>query len=122
MTQDASENSVAKRAEIPELTANELRRFFGYLKPADTTLRSCWDWTSAHDQHGYGRFCLRRKNRFAHVIAWTIENGSVPEGFELDHLCRNRGCVRPDHLELVTHRENLRRGVGIGGERKAATL
>lgn len=45
----------------------------------------------------------------AHRVYWERENGPVPSGLELDHLCRNPTCVRPDHLEAVTHAENIRR-------------
>jgi hypothetical protein len=121
-------DSMAKRrrAEIPALTARELFAFFSKVSQVDETLRSCWEWTGAKDQHGYGRFGIRRKNRRAHVVAWVIENGPISEGLELDHLCRNRSCVRPDHMELVSHRENLIRGDisrprGTNGKWRAAS-
>jgi len=100
------------RAEMPnEFTADELRRFFAKITPTRHGKRSaCWEWTGAIDGTGYGRFGVRRKNRYAHCVAWVIEHGPIPYGLELDHLCRNTICVRPSHMELVTHRENMLRG------------
>ena len=70
---------------------------------------SCWEWTAFKDPRGYGRLVIDRKPRLAHKVLWEMENGPVPEGLELDHLCKNQGCVRPSHLEAVTHAENMRR-------------
>lgn len=65
----------------------------------------CHVWIAACDEHGYGRY----RGRGAHRFAWIRENGDVPAGLQLDHLCRNRGCVNPAHLEPVTQRENTMR-------------
>ncbi len=71
---------------------------------------ACWLWTDTPNHDGYGRFKADRKI-MAHRFAYEEANGPVPEGLELDHLCRNRLCVRPDHLEAVTHTENVRRAL-----------
>lgn len=71
---------------------------------------SCWLWTGYIDAGGYGYFHLQSRQRRAHRFAYELTNGSIPGGLVLDHLCRNRACVRPDHLEPVTHTENVRRG------------
>lgn len=70
----------------------------------------CWLWTASQD-NGYGNFWSGTRQMRAH--RWSYERliGPVPDGLELDHLCRVRHCVNPDHLEPVTHRENSRRGV-----------
>ena len=70
----------------------------------------CWLWIGGQNGHGYGQ--VNRDGRLwqAHRWYWEQEHGPVPEGLELDHLCRNRACVRPDHLEPVTRTENTRRG------------
>lgn len=72
----------------------------------------CWEWTGAISDTGYGVFHrghgLKKTN--AHRACWEMLVGTIPEGLVLDHLCRNRRCVNPDHLEPVTERENIRRG------------
>lgn len=77
----------------------------------------CWIWQLGQSGKGYG--CewdrVRRRMVAAHILAFERSYGPVPSGLELDHLCRVRLCVNPDHLEPVTHAENIRRGKG--GER-----
>lgn len=67
----------------------------------------CLEWTAGTCNTGYGRYGRRSR---AHRFAYERLVGAVPDGMELDHLCRNRRCVRPDHLQPVTHTENIRRG------------
>lgn len=71
----------------------------------------CWEWTGCLTTQGYGQFRLDGRNEGAHRVAWTWFFGPIPEGREMDHLCRNRGCVRPSHLEPVTRKENTDRGI-----------
>lgn len=70
----------------------------------------CWNWTQCRNTDGYGVVGRNRRRYPAHRYAWTLLRGPIPDGMELDHLCRNRGCVNPDHLEPVTHTENILRG------------
>lgn len=70
----------------------------------------CWIWTGTRVR-GYGQFSRSRRDRvYAHRFAYEEIVGPIPEGLTLDHLCRNKACVNPDHLEVVSQRENSLRG------------
>ena len=70
----------------------------------------CWLWLASKGK-GYGKFSMPRQSPVeAHRMAYILVHGAVPDGLELDHLCRNTLCVNPAHLEAVTHTENVRRG------------
>lgn len=70
----------------------------------------CWLWTATVNHHGYGQIgTVGRKLGMAHRVGYELLVGPIAPGLELDHLCRNPRCVNPDHLEPVTHAENMRR-------------
>lgn len=66
----------------------------------------CWNWQLYLDENGYPK----DRSKYAYKVIYERLYGAVPKGLELDHLCKNRKCVNPNHLELVTHLENIRRG------------
>lgn len=73
----------------------------------------CWLWTgSSSSGYGYIGLTRQRRTRRVHCVAYELTYGPIPEGTEIDHLCRVTLCVRPDHLEAVTHRTNVLRGEG----------
>jgi len=75
----------------------------------------CIEWQGAIDNRGYGRIYVEGKYCLAHKWGWESLHGKVQTGLELDHLCRNRKCVNPNHLEAVTHEVNMQRGNGFAG-------
>jgi hypothetical protein len=93
----------------------------GFWSFVRETPAGCWEWTGSLFRNGYGQFgsrskgCRKGLDVLAHRIAYALVVGQIPAGLQLDHLCRNRACVRPEHLEPVTRRENLLRGVGFAG-------
>jgi len=72
--------------------------------------KTCWLWQRSKNNTGYGTVSWYGKALTAHVLAYTLLRGQIVEGLELDHLCKTRDCVNPDHLEPVTHKENVLRG------------
>jgi len=70
----------------------------------------CWEWQRLKNQYGYGRFYYNGKVGYGHRYIWERQQGTIPNDQEIDHRCRNRGCVNPGHLELVSHRQNIQRG------------
>lgn len=86
-------------------------------------LGPCWVWTASILPTGYGQFNVGRKPdgrrwiRAAHRVSWDWEYGGIEEGLERDHLCRNRACVRPTHMEAVTHKVNSNRGIHANAEK-----
>jgi len=101
---DAADRLFARMREASDPSPN------GYL--------GCWLWQGWCDSYGYGRIMDwrdgRKVTRLTHVVAWEYIVGMVPPKRELDHLCRRPTCCNPAHLEPVTHRENMRRGMPGG--------
>lgn len=73
-------------------------------------ITGCWNWNGWLSKKGYGQLTPVGSTKLVHVVMWERSNGTVPPGRELDHVCRNRRCGNPAHLEPVTHAENVRRG------------
>lgn len=93
-----------------------IKRFWKYVRKVD----GCWLWIGAVTWDGYGRLRLPDRTVRAHRWAYQRFIGTIPEGMELDHLCKTRCCVNPDHLEPVTRDENHARGDNWGTMRTTA--
>ena len=81
----------------------------------------CWIWTGAISGGGYGTLSVRSRSQLAHRWSYEYHVAPIPEGLEIDHLCGRPRCVNPQHLEPVTHRENVMRSNGIAARNAAKT-
>lgn len=81
----------------------------------------CWRWQGTLTNDGYGLVTVGDKKKLAHRLSYTFFVGPIPDGQEIDHLCRTRNCVNPAHLEPVTHRENVLRGEGLAAQNARKT-
>lgn len=81
-----------------------MQRFFDKVKKTS----NCWLWLGGKTPHGYGRFWDGEQVVYAHRYSFSLI-GALIDGLEIDHLCRNRACVNPDHLEQVDHKTNVYR-------------
>jgi hypothetical protein len=80
----------------------------------------CWEWTGAVMSKGYGTISIGGRCKRAHRVAYELLVGPIPARLVLDHLCRVRRCVNPDHMQAVTHRENTFRSPITAAVRNAA--
>lgn len=96
---------------VPAFTPAIQARFWTYV---DVDPDGCWLWTGWLKSGGYGGWCAGGLKFSAHRVAYEWTVGPIPEGLDLDHLCRVRNCVNPAHLEPVTRQENLLRGSRSG--------
>lgn len=70
----------------------------------------CWEWGGPRTTTGYGSFCVDHKSHYSHRVSYEMAKGEIPFSLHIDHLCRNKLCVNPEHLEAVTVQENITRG------------
>jgi hypothetical protein len=103
------------------ISQSDIKRFFekvdiysgiGHVK--------CWVWKNPLD-NGYGRFWVNNKTKLAHRFSYEFFIGEIPRDKQLDHLCRNRSCVNPDHLEPVDIKTNVLRGEGLSAQNARKT-
>lgn len=82
-------------------------RFWNRVMPEPNS--GCWIWIGGQSDNGYGAYWVKTTNVGAHRISYEAHKGPIEDGMHIDHLCRVRCCVNPDHLEVVTPKENLHR-------------
>jgi len=99
------------------MVKNNINTFWNRVEKTNT----CWFWTGYITKYGYGHISMNGHLQRVHRIAYELLVGKIPEGFQLDHLCRNRDCVNPKHLEVVTSKINVLRGIGLTAINKRKT-
>lgn len=107
---------MAKRTNDPPVD----QRFWAKVDKS-TSPDGCWLWTGYRTPTGYGRFGYRTGEGMwpAHRAAYDLLVGPIPDGLQIDHICRVRACVRPDHLQLATYQQN---GQNRTGNYEGATV
>ena len=84
--------------------------------PKVNKTEGCWVWMASLTAQGYGQISgkpLTQSPLLAHRVSWEFANGPIPTSMQIDHLCRNRRCVNPSHMEVVDNRTNTLRGIGL---------
>ena len=88
-----------------------ITRFLSYIKIVKDT--DCWEWTGSKNTDGYGKMRFNGKTIYIHRFIYEYFYGPIQAELELDHLCKNRVCANPEHLEAVSHTENILRGTSF---------
>ena len=91
---------------------NKFSTMIEYAEIDNLNPNACWNWKKP-DLEGYGSFNIQGKSYRAHRVSYQYFNGKIPAGLVIDHLCKNKSCVNPDHLEAVTNMENILRAHGM---------
>ena len=89
-----------------------MERFLSWVLPEPNS--GCWLWNGSGRGPYYGKFAIKKNSFMAHRVSYELFKGKIPDGLEIDHVCRNRICVNPDHLEPVTRKENHARSIAAG--------
>ncbi len=94
--------------QVPRIIGDLEARFWSKVIPAGAL--DCWPWGASRNDGGYGQIMIDGRPHRAHRVAWQLLRGEIPTGLVIDHLCRNRPCVNPWHMDLVTNEVNIERG------------
>ncbi len=97
-----------KPERLDRETPSHYDRFWGFALPQE----GCWEWSGYTSRDGYPRLSISNDPKrivLAHRVSYELHKGPIPEGLQIDHLCHNKSCTNPDHLEAVTGAENTRR-------------
>lgn len=103
-------------AELAEISLDNLRmteKLLSHIEIRDGLQYMgsfCWLWTRSKDSGGYGMFWNGKRLGLAHRVAYELLSGEIPKGLQIDHLCRNRACCNPEHMEPVPQSVNTLRG------------
>ncbi len=106
---------------IPTPRAEDEARFWTKVDRRDSA--ECWLWRAPLNDSGYGSFGMQGKTYRAHRVSYVLAHGDLDRTLQIDHLCRNRACVNPAHLEPVTNQVNAKRGeAGLHRKRECAQI
>src|ERR1035437_2346838 len=102
-------NEIRGVSRLGEMDSWTLPLFLSHIRVVES---GCWEWTAGRNAKNYGKFTTHGREVQPHRLAYEHWVAVIPDGLVLDHLCRNPPCVNPDHLEIITHRINILRGIG----------
>lgn len=99
---------VYHKGNVVEIGDDQMARLF-WAKIDQQAAGGCWEWNGNRLPEGYGKIRIAGLDLYSHRVSYELHKGKIPAGLHIDHLCRNRSCCNPDHLEAVTGRENIMR-------------
>lgn len=89
--------------------SQRFRQLGGWIGGAEWVGKGCWWWMGAKDTNGYGSVSWQGIQMLAHRVSYALAKGPIPTGLVIDHLCRNKACINPEHLEAVSQKTNCMR-------------